>query len=118
MTRRIALALAFALSLAACGGGLGEATRADITNQMLTTQPALGACYESALKIDRHLHGLIKVHVATAPATGQFAAVQVVHDEMQIPALRDCVVAEVGKLHLAKPKKVEFEYPFRFAPSN
>jgi hypothetical protein len=115
MTRTIALALIVA---AGCGGGLGEATRADITNQMLTTQPALGACYESALKGDRHLHGLIKVHVATAPASGQFASVQIVHDEMRSQALRDCVVAEVGKLHLAKAKKVEFDYPLRFAPSN
>ena len=110
--------LALVLVLAGCGGGLGEATRTDITNQMLSTQPALGACYEAALRSDRHLHGLIKVHVATAPATGQFASVQIIHDEMRYPSLRDCVVAEVGKLHLAKAKKVEFDYPLRFAPSN
>jgi hypothetical protein len=120
MTRTTTFAFAFALAglVAACGGGLGEATRADITNQMLTAQQPIGACYGAALQSDRHLHGLIKVHVATAPATGQFASVQIVHDEMRWPALRDCVVAEVGKLHLAKPKKVEFEIPLRFAPSN
>jgi len=103
-----------------CGGtGLGAETRADITARMATTQPSLEACYQAALKSNRKLQGVIVLSIVAAPTTGQFQDITVVRDELNDPAVRTCVIGEVGKLKLDKPQaaRVSINYPIRFAPS-
>jgi hypothetical protein len=111
--------IAIAVALGACSSGLGQATRDDITARMMTAQQPIAACYATALQANRRLRGNMEVQVTTEPSTGRFANVVVSHDELRDPAIRQCVVTEVGKLALAKPTKsaVQFEYPLRFAPN-
>jgi hypothetical protein len=122
MTERFvsSLGLGLALAIAAgCGGstGLGKETRADITARMESAQPSLETCYQTALKSNRKLQGLIELSIVAAPQTGQFQDVTVVRDELNDPAVRACVIAEVGKLKLEKPpaSRVSINYPIRFS---
>lgn len=111
--------LAIAAALGACGSAMNAETRADITAQMFVAKPPIEACYTTALEANRRLRGKIAVRVVAAPSTGQFSNIQIIHDELRNPNINDCVVAELGKLHLTKPKKsaLTFEYPLRFAPN-
>jgi hypothetical protein len=111
--------LAIALALGACGSAMNKETRADITAQMFVAKPPIEACYTTELQSNRRLRGKITVSMVAAPSTGQFSNIQIVHDELRNPAINDCVVAELGKLRLTKPKKsaLKFEYPLRFAPN-
>ncbi|HET7499800.1 MAG TPA: AgmX/PglI C-terminal domain-containing protein [Kofleriaceae bacterium] len=129
LTLRLGLALGLAGGLAvvlgagltACGGsGLGADTRADITARMTSAQPPLQACYASALKGNRKLRGMIVLSFVAAPQTGQFQEILVTRDELNDPAVRQCVLEEVGKLKLEKPQasRVSISYPIRFEPSN
>jgi hypothetical protein len=111
--------LATVAALGACGGPMSKETRADITAQMMVAQQPIGACYGTALQANRRLRGKITVRVVTAPGTGEFSTVQIVHDELRNPNINDCVVAELGRLRLSKPSKkaLKFDYPLRFAPN-
>lgn len=114
-------ALGVVLGLAGCGGtGLGAETRADITARMTSAQEPLQACYQAALKSNRRLAGMMVLSFVAAPETGQFQEILVTRDELRDPAVRQCVVNEVGKLKLEKPQasRVAVSYPIHFAPSN
>ncbi len=117
---RLAIWLAAAVCAAGCGGaGLGADTSADITAQMTSAQPPLAACYGTGLKANRKLTGTIVVAFAAAPNTGQFTDIQVTRDEVGDPAVRQCVIGELGKLKLAKPQatRLSISYPIHFAPN-
>jgi hypothetical protein len=106
---------------AACGGtGMGADTRADVTAQMTTAQQPIEGCYQSALKANRKLAGVIVLAFVAAPDTGQFQDVTVTRDDLGDPAVRSCVVDAVGKLKLARPQaaRVAISYPIRFSPRN
>jgi hypothetical protein len=106
---------------AGCGGtGMGAATRADITAQMATAQRPLESCYQAALKSNRKLRGMIVLSFVATPSTGEFRDITIVRDELNDPAVRKCVIDEVGKLKLEKPQasRVSINYPIHFAPSN
>jgi hypothetical protein len=106
---------------AGCGGtGLGAETRADITARMTTVQQPLESCYHAALKGNRRLQGMIVLSFVAAPSTGEFRDITIVRDELNDPAVRKCVIDEVGKLKLEKPQasRVSINYPIHFAPSN
>lgn len=109
------------LALAAsCGGtGLGAETRADISARMATVQQPLERCYQAALQHDRKLQGMIVLAFVAAPSTGEFRDITITHDELNDPAVRKCVLDEVGKLKLEKPQgsRVSISYPIHFAPS-
>jgi hypothetical protein len=124
MNSSLAIALGAALCAAilapGCGGaGLGADTRADITARMTSAQQPLAACYHTGLKTNRRLGGTMVVAFAAAPSTGQFTDIQVTRDELGDPAIRQCVVEELGKLKLAKPQatRVSVSYPIHFAPN-
>lgn len=115
------LMLCSAVLLVACGGtGMGAETRADISARMATAQAPLERCYQTALKSNRKLQGMMVLSFVAAPKTGEFQDITVTHDEIRDPAVRQCVIEEVGKLKLEKPQgsRVSISYPIRFAPSN
>jgi hypothetical protein len=106
---------------AGCGGtGLGAETRADITARMTTAQGPLEACYQAALKGNRKLRGMMVLQFVAEPSTGEFRDITIVRDELNDPAVRKCVIDEVGKLKLEKPQasRVSINYPIQFAPNN
>jgi hypothetical protein len=117
-----ALAALVTLGLAAgCGGtGLGAETRADITARMATAQQPLESCYQTALKQNRKLQGMMVLSFVAAPSTGEFRDITIVRDELNDPSVRKCVIDEVSKLKLEKPQgsRVSISYPIRFAPNN
>jgi hypothetical protein len=117
----LALALAVALGLpTGCGGaGLGAETRADITARMATVQKPVEACYQAALHNNRKLTGMMVLAFVAAPSTGEFRDITVTHDEVNDPAVRKCVIDEVGKLKLEKPQstRLSISYPIHFAPT-
>ena len=109
------------LLVAACGGaGMGADTRADVTKQMQLAQPPIQSCYAEALKKNRKLRGIVSLEFIAEPGTGQFKNILIRRDEINDPAVRQCIIDEVGKLKLDKPTKsaVSIPYPIRFAPTN
>jgi hypothetical protein len=120
MNSSLAIWLCAAICAAGCGGtGLGADTRTDITARMTSAQPPIAACYHAGLKANRKLAGTMVLAFAAAPDTGQFQDVQVTRDELGDPGVRQCVIAEVGKLKLAKPQatRLSISYPIHFAPN-
>jgi len=120
MNSSLAIWLAAAVGAAGCGGsGLGADTRADITAQMASAQPPLAACYHTGLQANRKLVGSMVIAFAAAPGTGQFTDIQITRDELGDPALRQCVIDELGKLKLARPPatRLAISYPIHFAPN-
>lgn len=116
MTLTVVSALA-----AACGGaGLGMEVRTDIQARMTSVKPALDTCYHQALKNNRRLRGMVTIELVAEASSGQFKHVMIRRDEVQSPEVRDCIVAEIGKLKLEKPTSanVQFTYPLRFSPTN
>ena len=118
---RLPLWLVSGLAIAAgCGGtGLGAETRADISARMATAQQPLESCYHLALQHNRRLQGMIVLSFVAAPQTGQFQEITIIYDEINDPAVRKCVIDEVGKLKLDKPQgsRVAISYPIHFAPT-
>jgi hypothetical protein len=108
----------FWLALAACGGsGLSSAVRDDITARMTSAQAPIATCYGDALKGNHKLKGTMVLQFAAAPSTGQFGEISVAHDDLGDAKLRDCVIAEVGKLKLDKPQSTKVavsSYPIHF----
>lgn len=123
MTKLLHEGLAIALAAGAllgCGGtGLGAATRADISARMATAQQPLASCYHAALQKNRKLRGMMVLTFVAAPKTGEFQDITITRDELGDPAVRTCVISEVGKLKLEKPQssRVSVNYPIRFAPN-
>jgi hypothetical protein len=56
---------------------------------------------------------------AAEPSSGKFVDGYVVRDELSDASIRQCVLAEVGKLKLSKPQrtKVLINYPLQFQPN-
>jgi hypothetical protein len=106
--------------VAACGASQSPELRADIQARMQSAQPAISACYGEALKTNGKLQGVMSLQLIAEPQTGQFKNIIVQRDELQNDQIRQCVVAEVGRLRLAKPvsTSTSFTYPLRFAPNN
>lgn len=121
MTRSLALALIIAAALAAgCARtGTGAGVRADITARMASAQGPIQQCYADALQRNRKLRGMMVVWFRAASGSGQFGDLNVSRDEPGDQALRQCVLAEVGKLKLEKPQRtsVEVSYPINFQPT-
>ena len=115
------LAAAALAALPACkSAGMGAETRADIAAQMKTAEGPLQECYASALKANRSVRGMITLNLIAEANTGQFKNINVLRDEPNDRAVRQCVIAEIGKLKLDKPtgSSVQIDQPIRFAPSN
>ena len=111
---------ALVAALAGCGGsGMGKTVRADVTARMDSAADPIAACYKTALEKNRKLKGTMVLSFKAAPSTGAFENVQIVRDDIGDPAVRECVIAEVGKLKLAEPQKtaLAIEYPIDFAPT-
>jgi hypothetical protein len=110
-----------ALTLAACkSAGMGAETRTDIAAQMKTAEGPIQACYAEALKKNRRIKGTLSLRLTAEASTGQFKNINVLRDEPGDMAVRQCVLAEIGKLKLAKPtsSSVQIDQPIRFAPNN
>jgi hypothetical protein len=62
---------------------------------------------------------MIVLSFVAAPKTGQFQDITITHDEVNDPAVRRCVLEEVGKLKLDKPQgsRVSISFPIHFAPT-
>lgn len=120
-SKYILIASAAALLGTGCkSAGMGAETRADITATMQNAQEPLQACYAAALKSNRRLKGMITLEFVAEASTGQFKNVIVRRDEVADPAVRSCILEEVGKLKLAKAtsSNLQINYPLRFAPAN
>lgn len=105
------------LTLAGCAGtGLGDGPRQDVTARMTTIQQPVAGCYEAALKRNRKLKGVMTVAFDTAPDTGKFTNIKVLHNDLPDPELEACVKEQVGGLALASPTKTKIgvEYPLNF----
>lgn len=119
-TRSTLLSLVAALTAAACSRtGTGAAVRTDITARMTSIQDPIQACYATVLKTNRKARGMMILTFRAAPDTGQFDQISVGRDETGDPGLRQCVLAEVGKLKLATPQRsaVQIAYPINFQPT-
>jgi hypothetical protein len=113
--------LVAALALTACkSAGMGAETRADITAQMKTAEGPIQECYAAALKQNRRIKGRFSIRLIAEANTGQFKNINVLRDEPNDPAVRKCVLEEIGKLKLAKPtgSSVQIDQPILFAPNN
>jgi hypothetical protein len=113
MTKLLSLVL-----VAGCAGGNPE-LRNDVIGRMQSIKPALDSCYETALARNRKLPGgMITVELVAEASTGQFKNVLIRRDELQDPAVRQCVIVEVSKQKLAKPTSAntQIPYAFRFIP--
>lgn len=108
------------VAFSCAGSGFGDAVRKDLSNQMLSSQPALSNCYQEALKRNRDIRGQIVIAIATEPKTGHFSKVSIAKNETGDKPLEECVVAEVSRLSLAEPPStsVSTEYPLQFEPAN
>ena len=103
-----------------CKTGSPE-VRNDIIAKMQSTKPALDACYQIALARNRHLAGgMVTVELIAEGGTGQFKNVLIRRDEVKDPAVRQCVINEVGKLKLGKPTQsnTQIPYAFKFTATN
>src|SRR5690606_9693636 len=120
ITRLLLAALPAALLAApACkSAGMGAETRADIAAQIRTAEAPLQACYADALKQNRRVRGTISLRFVAEAGTGQFKDINFLRDEPNDPAVRRCVVDEIGKLKLSKPTSaaVQIDQPIRFLP--
>ncbi|MCC6995293.1 MAG: AgmX/PglI C-terminal domain-containing protein [Deltaproteobacteria bacterium] len=117
----ISTALACVGAAAGCGNtGTGQAVRDDITLQMTRAKSPIAKCYETALQKNRKLRGMIQLHAMAEAKTGKFINVAIDRNELPDDALAACVIAEVGKLKLAKPtkSKVAISYPLEFIPAD
>lgn len=117
----LAAALAVLPTLGACkSAGTGAETRADIAAQMKLAESPIQACYAEALKKNRRIKGTLSLRLTAEASTGQFKNINVLRDEPGDTAVRQCVLAEIGKLKLSKPtsSSVQIDQPIRFAPSN
>jgi hypothetical protein len=122
MNKLIALSITVAAlaTLGACKTGNPQ-QRNDIIAQMNSIKPPLDSCYQIALARNRKTPGgMMTVELIAEAGTGQFKNVLVRRDEIQDPAVRMCVITEVGKLKLPKPPEsnVQIPYAFRFTPTN
>jgi len=112
----------FVLLATACGGaGTGKGVRTDVTTQMASAEGPISECYKTALTRSRRFAGDVVVSFRIEPKTGKFKEVRVAHSEINDAELQQCIIAEVGKLVLAKPQKTTVgidTYPIRFSPSN
>jgi hypothetical protein len=123
LLRPVALAAALLSAAALVAGcksaGMGAETRADIAAQMRTAEGPIQACYASALKRNRRIQGRMSVRMVAEASTGQLKGFTVLRDEPGDQAVRECVLAELGKLKLAKPTKasVQIDQPILFAPN-
>ena len=118
--KHLILAAIAASSLAACAKtGMSASVRTDITTQMQSAAPSISDCYKAALRENRKLAGLMVVEFVAAASSGAFQSVQIVRDDLQSPALQQCVVEAVSGLKLAQPQKtnVAATYPLDFAPN-
>ena len=110
-----------ASAAAGCGNtGMGQAVRDDITLQMTQARSPIARCYETALKANRKLRGMIQLHAIAEAKTGKFINVAIDRNELPDDALAACVIAQVSKLKLAKPtkSKVAISYPLEFIPAD
>ncbi len=110
-----------ASAAAGCGNtGMGQSVRDDITLQMTQAKSPIARCYETALKANRKLRGMIQLHAIAEAKTGKFINVAIDRNELPDDALAACVIAQVGKLKLAKPtkSKVAISYPLEFIPAD
>lgn len=100
--------------------GMGTETRTDIASQMQAAQGPIQDCYAAALKSNRKIKGMMTLEFVAEASTGQFKNIIVRRDETNDPALRQCVLGEVGKLKLAKAtsSNLQINYPLRFAPNH
>jgi len=104
-------------SLVACKSGNPQ-IRQDITVAVQSVKPGLDDCYNLALARNRRLGaGFFTVDAVVEGATGQFKDVVVRRDEVQDPAVRQCVVVAMRSLKLQKPggsTNTQASFAFRF----
>lgn len=100
--------------------GSGPAVRNDITARMQSASGPISSCYSEALRRNRKLAGMMMLSFVAEPGTGKFTRIDVARDEIGDTPLRQCVLAEVGRLALETPQKtnVDVRYPIQFTPSN
>jgi len=106
------------LVVAACKSGNPQ-QHTDIIAQVNSMQQPLNDCYQVALARNRKTPGgFLTVHLVAEANTGQFKDVIVRRDEIQDPAVRQCVVMGLRNLKLPKPPQtsVEIDYPIHFTP--
>jgi hypothetical protein len=107
-------------SLAACKTGNPQ-QRADIAATMGAVKQPLDDCYQMALARNRKLSGgFITVELIAEASTGQFKNVIVRRDEVKDPAVRMCVIQNVGAQKMKTPpdSNVTIPFAFRFVPRN
>ena len=110
--------IALCLAAGCKSSGLGTDVRNDVSLRMASVNQPISSCYEEALKKNRKLKGRMVVSFSTEPGTGQFSGVSIVENEVQDPALEQCVIGQVSTLKLAQPTKtaVAITYPLNFSP--
>lgn len=122
MTRTIFMTLSLALSIAgaACSSGVGPGTRTDIQEQMRTAEGPIQTCFQRELAANRRIRGTLSLRLTAEGGTGQFKNITVLRDEPRSNEVTQCVIAEIGKLKLAKPTKssIQIDQPIRFGFSN
>ncbi len=117
----LCVVVGIAIGSAACKSGNPQ-LRQDITAAVQSTQPTLNECYQLAMARNRKTAGgFFTVDAVVEGTTGQFKDVVVRRDEVQDPAVRQCVVFAVRALKLAKPgggANTQVSFAFRFTPQN
>lgn len=113
-------ALLAALLGACAHSGMGPGARADIQARMGEAQPPIAQCYAASLKSNRRLKGMLMIDFTAEAKTGQFKNIRFGRDEVNDTPIRQCILAEVGKLKMQTPTSanVQISYPLRFAPNN
>ncbi len=121
--REMAAALACALLISACGGGLakrGENKYRSDTRALLTAQNSeVQQCYDKALSQDPAAAGVVVVDFTVKAKTGAIVDSAIDKAETTAPAsLSDCILATVNGLSLAPADKNDGRASFRweFAP--
>lgn len=101
----------------ACSSGNPQMHQ-DVQTLVNGTKPDLDSCYQIALARNRHLNGgFFTVDAVVEGATGQFKDVVVRRNEVNDPAVTQCVVMAVRALKLAKPtgqNNTQVSFAFRF----
>jgi TonB family protein len=100
--------------------GLGKLSPAQINRVVSRNSKRLQGCYESELKKDRTLRGVIKVRF-TIQTNGRISSTKIVQNTMRSSVVARCIQNKIKRWRFkSKPKggSVTVAYPFFFTPSN
>ncbi len=98
----------------------GVIKKEDIRKTIKELRPGIGACYESALKLDPSLGGKIRItfEIEARDGYGKVVSGEVTDSELRSPFFEACVLEKVVAAKFPEPRggKTKVVYPFSFDP--